>query len=235
MRPAAAKSHRRRTAGSLSLDLGVALGLLTMMVIPFAYSYLEQQNQLRQAHHRAVATELVDGEAEVLAAGALNAFPDGEAEYPVTGAAAGRLQGIFSNATGAAATQTDSGLKQIVAKLGLADRGVLRVGARADVDRYATLVRTTLGLPDANVHVLADDHASKSSTVPHQSEPALIAGSMPVKIDRTTAVTCCDWSRAVRSLRSNRTAIALEAARVRAMPVSEIATARCRSTQRRNR
>jgi hypothetical protein len=36
--------HQRRIqAGALSLDLAMALGLLAAAVIPFAYSYLQQQ------------------------------------------------------------------------------------------------------------------------------------------------------------------------------------------------
>ena len=89
-------ASRRRHAGSLSMELVVATSVLTIAVIPFAYSFLSEQRLIRHAYHHAVAMELVDGEAEILAAGALNQFAEGETVYPLaTGAATNLPAGRF--------------------------------------------------------------------------------------------------------------------------------------------
>jgi hypothetical protein len=76
-------SIRRRRAGSLSMELVVAIGVLSVAVIPFGYSFVHEQRLIRHAYHRAAALERVDGEAEILAAGAIRQFPEGESVYPV--------------------------------------------------------------------------------------------------------------------------------------------------------
>lgn len=73
------------------MELVVATSVLTLAVIPFGFSFLSEQRLMRHAHHRAVALELVDGEAEILAAGALVQFPEGESNYPLTVGAATNL------------------------------------------------------------------------------------------------------------------------------------------------
>lgn len=84
-------SSGQRNAGSLSMELVVAISVLTIAVIPFAYSFLGEQRLLRHAYHHAAAMELVDGEAEILAAGGLNRFAEGETAYPLTAGAATNL------------------------------------------------------------------------------------------------------------------------------------------------
>lgn len=84
-------NSRRRQAGALATELVVAVGVLTTAVIPFAYSYLHEQRLIRHAYHHAVAMELVDGEAELLAAGALVTIPEGQSLYPINSPAATNL------------------------------------------------------------------------------------------------------------------------------------------------
>lgn len=77
-------------------ELVVAIGILSIALLPLAYSYVNNQRLLRHAHHRAAVLELVDGEAELLATGALLKFPQGESTYPmptgvVTNLPAGRF------------------------------------------------------------------------------------------------------------------------------------------------
>jgi hypothetical protein len=79
-----APARRRRCVGSLSLELVVAIGVLSVAVIPFGYSFVHEQRLIRHAYYRAAALERVDGESEILAAGAIRRFPEGESVYPVT-------------------------------------------------------------------------------------------------------------------------------------------------------
>jgi hypothetical protein len=79
-----APARSRRCAGSLSMELVVAIGVLSVAVIPFGYSFVHEQRLIRHAYQRAAALERVDGEAEILAAGAIQRFPEGESVYPVT-------------------------------------------------------------------------------------------------------------------------------------------------------
>lgn len=81
----------RPQAGSFVIDATVAMTLLVLVVIPFALGYINSEKQMRQAYHRAVALEVVDAEAEILAAGLLRQFPEGESNYPVQRGAAMHL------------------------------------------------------------------------------------------------------------------------------------------------
>lgn len=91
MRLSAHCGRKFRRAGALATELVVAVGVLTSAVIPFAFGYLHEQRLIRHAYHHAIAMELVDGEAERLAAGALGGFPEGQSVYTVTGPAADSL------------------------------------------------------------------------------------------------------------------------------------------------
>ena len=84
----------RRTQGkrgSLMIELMVALGILTAAVIPLSYSFIEEQHVCRVYYWRAVAMEIVDGEMEILAAGAWHNFREGTHPYAVTANAAKNL------------------------------------------------------------------------------------------------------------------------------------------------
>lgn len=81
----------RRNSGVLSVDLVVALGILTFAIIPVAVSFTHEAKMLHGEYDRAVAIEIVDGEMEILAAGDWKNFPDGTQNYAVHEKAAANL------------------------------------------------------------------------------------------------------------------------------------------------
>ena len=82
--------------GFLEVDLVVATAILAIAILPVGFAITHEHRVLRAEYYRSVAVELVDGEAEILAAGAGRDFPDGTQEYPVhTPAAASLPPGIF--------------------------------------------------------------------------------------------------------------------------------------------
>ena len=78
--------RRRRTDGGLSIELIVAIALLTVAVLPIAYSFAAEKRLARASYQRAVAMEIVDGEMEVLAAGDWHSFQPGRRDYVVRAA-----------------------------------------------------------------------------------------------------------------------------------------------------
>ena len=82
---------RRRTGGFLEVDLLVGLAILTLAVVPLGYSFARERQALRVEYFRSVANEIVDGEMEILAAGAAKDFSDGAQNYPVHARAAASL------------------------------------------------------------------------------------------------------------------------------------------------
>lgn len=81
----------RASGGWLEVDLIVGLAILTLAIIPLGYSFARERQLLKAGYHRAVLNEIVDGEIEILAAGAGKSFPDGGQNYPVRSAAATKL------------------------------------------------------------------------------------------------------------------------------------------------
>ncbi|MGH7953464.1 MAG: hypothetical protein ACREFE_16335 [Limisphaerales bacterium] len=73
------------------LDLVAAISILTLAMLPLAYSFVHETRLLRAEYHRAVAMEIVDGEMEILAAGDWKHFPDGAQNYSVHAKAAANL------------------------------------------------------------------------------------------------------------------------------------------------
>lgn len=69
------------------IELLVATALLLFAVLPLAYSIGSERRLARAMYQRAVAMEIVDGEIEVLAAGAWRSFTNGVTEYDVHAAA----------------------------------------------------------------------------------------------------------------------------------------------------
>jgi hypothetical protein len=80
-----------RRRGSLMIELLVALALLLSALLPLAFSIASEKKVARALYQRAVAMEIVDGELEILAAGAWRAFPTGASDYHITAAAATNL------------------------------------------------------------------------------------------------------------------------------------------------
>jgi hypothetical protein len=82
------KQYRR---GVLEIDLAMAMIVLSVAILPLAFSFAKERDVLRLDYFRAVADEVVDGEMEVLAAGDWKNFPDGAQAYPVHSRAAANL------------------------------------------------------------------------------------------------------------------------------------------------
>ncbi len=77
--------------GALMTELAVAMSILVLVFFPLAYSIRSEQRLIRASYQRAVAMELVDGEIEVLAAGAWKTFAPGAHKYSVQANAATNL------------------------------------------------------------------------------------------------------------------------------------------------
>jgi type II secretory pathway pseudopilin PulG len=86
--------HRKR--GFLMVDLLVGMAILTLAIMPLAFSFVHERQLLRAEYFRAAAVEIVDGEMEILAAGEWRNFPNGSQAYAVHAqAAAGLPPGHF--------------------------------------------------------------------------------------------------------------------------------------------
>lgn len=81
----------RRRCGSMMMEMIVAIGILTTVTVPIAFSFVGEARLCRQYYFRAVAMEVVDGEMEILAAGEWQSVPEGTHPYKVTAASASNL------------------------------------------------------------------------------------------------------------------------------------------------
>jgi hypothetical protein len=59
----------------------VAMAILAIAMFPLAFSFAQEAKFLRSCYNRAIATEIVDGEVEVLLAGEWRAFKEGAQDY----------------------------------------------------------------------------------------------------------------------------------------------------------
>ena len=84
-------TSRARQAGALMVELLVAMALVAGALLPLAYSLASERRLVRSTYQRAVAMEIVDGEMEVLVAGAWRAQSAGAHEYPIHAMAATNL------------------------------------------------------------------------------------------------------------------------------------------------
>jgi hypothetical protein len=87
------KTHNPKKCrqGVLMIDLAMAMIVLSMAILPLAFSFAQEREVLRLDYFRSVADEVVDGEMEVLAAGAWKNFVDGAQPYAVHAQAAANL------------------------------------------------------------------------------------------------------------------------------------------------
>jgi len=69
----------------------VAIALLTVAILPLAYSFVADQRAMRSSYEHAVAMQLLDGEMEVLAAGAWRTYPSGTNRVTLHGKASVNL------------------------------------------------------------------------------------------------------------------------------------------------
>jgi hypothetical protein len=81
--------HRQRAA--LMTDLMVSIALLSLAILPIAYSFQSEKKLARGYYERAVAMEIVDGEMESLLAGDWRKFQSGTQNYPTVAQAATNL------------------------------------------------------------------------------------------------------------------------------------------------
>lgn len=94
MKTKSAQSACRRPCkrhGFLQIDLVVALAIFSIAIVPLGFSFARERQVLKMDYRRSVANEIVDGEMEILAAGAGRDFPDGSQIYPVHSRAAASL------------------------------------------------------------------------------------------------------------------------------------------------
>lgn len=83
--------HPIRQRAALMTEAVVALAILALATVPMTFEFAKENQAARALYYRAVATEIVDGELEVLAAGAWRAFPSGTHPYKVRAEAARNL------------------------------------------------------------------------------------------------------------------------------------------------
>ena len=93
---------RREERGALITELMVAMAILAIALFPLAFSFAQEAKFLRSCYNRAVATEIVDGEVEVLLAGEWRAFKEGAQDYAphalaVTNLTSGKFQLTITN------------------------------------------------------------------------------------------------------------------------------------------
>jgi hypothetical protein len=67
--------------GFLTVDLLVGMAILTLAILPLAFSFVHERHLLRAEYLRAVAVEIVDSEMEILAAGEWRIVPEGSQVY----------------------------------------------------------------------------------------------------------------------------------------------------------
>jgi hypothetical protein len=71
----------RRDDGSLMVELVVGMAILSLAMVPLAYSFAKEQAITRNAFNRAVTMEAIDGEMEILMAGEWRTAPAGTQPY----------------------------------------------------------------------------------------------------------------------------------------------------------
>jgi hypothetical protein len=70
-------TYANQRRGFLQIDLAVALAILGIAILPLGYAFQRERQVLKIEYQRSVINELVDGEMEILAAGAAKSFSDG--------------------------------------------------------------------------------------------------------------------------------------------------------------
>jgi hypothetical protein len=84
-------SRSARQRGILMLDLVAGLALLSIAIVPLGFAFHREYQTLRIEYYRSVVDELVDGELEILAAGAARNLSDGTQPLVMTSNAAAGL------------------------------------------------------------------------------------------------------------------------------------------------
>jgi len=84
-------SQYSRERGFAMAEMMVAIGILILTMLPLSFSIHSDARLFRATYQRAVAMEIVDGEMEILAAGAWRNVAPGEHSLTVHAAAAANL------------------------------------------------------------------------------------------------------------------------------------------------
>lgn len=84
-------SQHKKSRGLLLAELAVAMAILVIVLLPLGYAAGSTSRRFRATYQRAVAMEIVDGEMEILAAGAWRALPEGPQPWTVRARAAASL------------------------------------------------------------------------------------------------------------------------------------------------
>ena len=84
-------NQRTFTRAFLQIDLVVGIFILGTAIIPIGFAFARERQVLKQEYHHSVINELVDGELEILAAGAAKTLPDGVQPLKVSSPAAEKL------------------------------------------------------------------------------------------------------------------------------------------------
>ena len=87
----APQQKRRACLGFLEVDLLVAMAILGLALVPLGYSFARERHVLHIEYCHGVINEIVDGEMEILAAGAARELPDGTRRYTVHSLASANL------------------------------------------------------------------------------------------------------------------------------------------------
>lgn len=80
-----------RRNGFLQVDMVFALALFAIAIMPLGYSFARERQVLKIEYYHSAINELVDGEMEILVAGAAKNLPEGTQNYSVTARAAAKL------------------------------------------------------------------------------------------------------------------------------------------------
>ena len=67
-------THR---SGLLMTEAMIALAIVSIAILPLAYSFAQENKYLRRCYERSVAIEVVDGEMEIIRAGGWRQFTNG--------------------------------------------------------------------------------------------------------------------------------------------------------------
>ena len=64
-------------SGLLMTEVMIALAIVSLGILPLAYSFAQENKYLRRCYERSVAIEIVDGEMEIIRAGGWRRFTNG--------------------------------------------------------------------------------------------------------------------------------------------------------------
>ncbi len=66
-----------RRSALLMTEVMIALTIISLAILPLAYSFAQENKYLRRCYERSVAIEIVDGEMEIIRAGGWRQFTNG--------------------------------------------------------------------------------------------------------------------------------------------------------------